>query len=292
LKLKVPDTFGKYRRLYQLGQGVMGETYVASGVEGSYEERVAVKVCFPGVSRKLKGANTLENREIHARIPRYLMVEPGKDYECYLVTHYFNVKASHREAFPEQTLEEIVEFFIEAAEAVVALNEAGIYHGNLKPENIQVHKLGAEVHPIIVDTGLRYVYTPSFHDFAKLKKIIPYMAPEVTDVFLGDDPHAPLPNDGPSEVYGFVASFLHSFTGAAPFLQDDEASVDEILASKKSRDYQVVVKNDPTSTLDIRNLNALIERGLSHDPSARHPSMAALHDALVACLTPLVVEED
>ena len=280
MKIKIPEMFGSYRRLYPLGKGAMGETFVASKRENGVEERVAVKVCYPSVTRKLKAATTASNKDIDPRIIRYLEVEPGVNYECHLVSHFFKIKPSYRDTFPDLMLEEIVEFFIEVCEALQALHGAGLTHGNLKPENVQVHKQKATYKPIIVDLGLRYVYDPQYFSPKVLRNILPYMAPELAKAFLESDAKSPLSITEVCDVYSVMATFCHALTGQAPFLFDDEESAEEILFAKNNRSYRLIVKNDPSSILDIRRLNEILAQSLSPDPSKRPQSMSELLEAL------------
>jgi serine/threonine kinase PknH len=280
LKVKIPEMFGAYRRLYPLGKGAMGETFVASKRENGVEERVAVKVCYPSVTRKLKAATTMSNKDIDPRIVRYIEIEPGIDYECHAVSHFFKIKASYRDTFEELMLEEIVAFYIEVCEALVALHGAGIIHGNLKPENIQVHRQKSHYRPMIVDVGLRYVYDESYFSPTILRTILPYMAPELGEAFVQGDPKMPLTLTENGDVYSVMASFCHSLTGQAPFLLDDEECPKEIFEAQKKRSYRFIVKNDPSSVLDIQKLNKILGDSLSPDSGARPQSMSELLSAL------------
>lgn len=284
MKLEVPERFGDYRRLYSLGQGLMGETFLAERADGANDERVAVKVCFPDLSKKLKGASKMMSKVPDRRLIRYLEIEPGVDYECYLITHYFNIEPSHRENFKDCGLEEIVEYYIEACEALEALHKIGVFHGNLKPENVQVRKREKKLEPLILDVGLRYLYNEVFHDFDALKSILPYMAPEVMEPFLAAESKKTLPATAASDVYSLACCLCHSLTGLTPFTDCDEETVDEIRESKQHREYQVVIKNDPTTVLDVEALNSTLQRCMHAKQEERIPGMASLRGALEKCL--------
>lgn len=144
---------GPYRILAQIGEGGMGTVYEAVRDDGQFEQRVAIKLLRPGVTRidrfeserrmlaQLRHpyiANLIDGGSVDG-IP-YIVMElvQGQPIDQYVRDHHLNL--NHR-----------LELFILVCEAVQHAHASLIVHRDIKPANILVTADGI---PKLLDFGI------------------------------------------------------------------------------------------------------------------------------------------
>ncbi len=182
--MAMPDHLGKYRILRPLGQGAMGEVFLAE--DPVLGREVAIKTIRPGGSF---GEDAWARFQHEARVvgglnhphivtiydfgddggTHYLVMEfvPGKDLENL-------VQAGH----PKVAL---IELLAQALEGLAIAHAKGIVHRDLKPANILVRTDGKRWLAKLTDFGVAKVEGTSLTQDGSFMGTLHYMAPEYLD---------------------------------------------------------------------------------------------------------------
>jgi serine/threonine-protein kinase len=138
---------GPYRLERMLGEGGMGEVWLASRADGLYQRRVALKLLRPGLADpKLRLRFTRERQILarleHPHIARLLDAGISEDSQPYLALEYVDGEPitdwcrAHL-----STLDARLRLFLQTCEAVSHAHANLIVHRDLKPSNILVTPL-------------------------------------------------------------------------------------------------------------------------------------------------------
>lgn len=171
---------------------------------------------------------------------------------------------------------EIVELFIQLAQALQAAHQVGIIHRDLKPENILVRN---EDHALLTDFGMATHPTMTTSmgidpgELATQQGMLlgtpAYMSPEQLDG------QAPLPA---SDQFSFCVTLYEALYGFRPYHAPSYQELLQVL--KQGQPVQ------PQSTTIPSGLFAILERGLLPRPDERYPSMQDLCMELARTLKP------
>ncbi|HEX5036736.1 MAG TPA: protein kinase [bacterium] len=207
---------GKYKVLKKLGEGFSGCVYLAEA-DG---RKVALKQMVLDQG-DLSAEETLENfkREFrtltklgHPHIVRILdFGYDSKEKFYYFTTEYIDgpdIFEATRKAAPER----IEEFFVQILRALSYLHSQGVYHFDIKPENILVSRdEGAK----LIDFGLT-----AFRAKGMLVGSPAYMAPESLV--------AAERRDGRVDLYSLGVTWYQCLTGKNPFQAEDSRKTLEL----------------------------------------------------------------
>jgi eukaryotic-like serine/threonine-protein kinase len=138
---------GPYRLERMLGEGGMGQVWLASRADGLYQRRVALKLLRPGLADpKLRLRFTRERQILarleHPHIARLLDAGISEDNQPYLALEYVDGEpitdwcCAHL-----STLDARLRLFLQTCEAVSHAHANLIVHRDLKPSNILVTPL-------------------------------------------------------------------------------------------------------------------------------------------------------
>lgn len=141
--------------------------------------------------------------------------------------------------------------FLEAADGLAAIHEAGVVHGDFKPENVLVDERGRAV---IIDFGLSRAFGDEGTSVAAAGGTPAYVAPEVITRGVVDPR---------SDQYAFAVSLLEALGGSRPTWSGGHLA-------------PLDVGEAPAA------LVAVARRALEPDPARRYPSMRDLARALRA----------
>lgn len=215
---------GRYRQLGRLGQGGMGEVYLAEDTELS-DEKVAIKFIPPimaGNARAIKGLrreaqmalqlshqNIIRLRDLHTDgQQKFLVMEhiDGKTLEDILVEN-------EDERF---TLEQLYPIAEQIAAGLDYAHSRNVLHRDLKPSNIMIDKSGRVV---LLDFGIAREMRDSYTRItgkespgADTSGTLPYMSPEQ---LMGEVPNAAM------DIYSFGAVLYECLSGNPPFSTGD-----------------------------------------------------------------------
>ncbi|MFD5425136.1 serine/threonine-protein kinase [Streptomyces sp. NPDC127084] len=205
-----PPRIGGYGLLARLGEGGMGEVFLARTASG---RALALKTVRPDVSREPGFAERFA-REIHTsdrvRSPWTVTVvdfSPPGHAPQWLATEYVPAPSlgewvQRHGPLPEPAVRVLAR---ELSAALVAVREAGVVHRDIKPGNIL---LGPE-RPLLIDFGIaRAVRDPRQTQTGAVIGTPGYLAPEQA---VGTAAGAP------ADVFSLAAVLVYAATGRGPF---------------------------------------------------------------------------
>ena len=215
------DKVGPYRILQRIGQGGMGEVFLAEQRE-PLRRRVALKVIKPGMdSRSVVARFELERQalammnhpciaQVHDAgttergLPFFVMeYVDGEPITSYCDRHKLSTK-------------ERIDLFLRVCEGVQHAHQKAILHRDLKPSNILVTLDGETAQPKIIDFGVAKATAQPLTKatlFTELGNIVgtpEYMSPEQADAGRQDI-------DTRSDIYSLGVLLYELLTGSLPF---------------------------------------------------------------------------
>src|SRR5690606_4964779 len=138
---------GPYRLERMLGEGGMGQVWLASRADGLYQRRVALKLMRPGLADPNLRLRFTRERQIlarleHAHIARLLDAGISSDQQPYLALDFVDGEPiTDWCRLREPTVEARLRLFLQVCEAVSHAHANLIVHRDLKPSNILVTPL-------------------------------------------------------------------------------------------------------------------------------------------------------
>jgi hypothetical protein len=271
---------GRYRIDCYLGGGGMASVYRATHVV--LEQSVAIKVVSPQI-RQLPGMAQRFLREARAatqlkseHVARVSDVGSMADGAPYMVMEYLDGRDLDAivESGEEITVEDAVDYVLQACEALAEVHGLGIVHRDLKPANLFLTK-GADGLPCVklIDFGISRTDSPlAAKDRAKLTQPDTvmgsprYMSPEQME--------SAGKADSRSDIYGIGAVLYELLTHKCP--HEGESFMDIYAAA-------TLGPPEPPSSLrgDVpKELDEVILRCLRIDPAERFMDAAELAAAL------------
>ncbi|MFB9069303.1 serine/threonine-protein kinase [Pseudofulvimonas gallinarii] len=148
---------GAYRLVEPLGQGGMGEVWLAERADGEYRQRVAVKLLKRGIDTQAVLRRFLQERSILARLNHPSIVrllDGGMSLDgrpWYAMEHVDGETITRWAARRALALGERVDLLAQVADAVAYAHAQLVVHRDLKPGNILVDAEGA---PHLLDFGI------------------------------------------------------------------------------------------------------------------------------------------
>ncbi len=285
--LEPGDKLGRYVVLEVLGAGGMGLVFAA--FDPVLDRQVAIKVLrvadrgsfgsSGGTSRLLREAQAMARLSHPNVVPVY---DVGSvDGSVFVAMELVRGLALDKWLVEKpRPWREQLELFLAAGRGLQAAHEAGLVHRDFKPANVLV---GADGRPRVTDFGLAHSTrahtpesTPKEHAVA-----LPGLAEALTQAgsimgtpgYMAPEQYTGAPTSPATDQYAFCASLYEALYGARPFPGTDLPTL-----ARLTQEGQV--PPPPQGSRVPPWLFPIIARGLSPDPAARHPSLAALLDAL------------
>ncbi|HEY3743864.1 MAG TPA: serine/threonine-protein kinase [Bryobacteraceae bacterium] len=155
-KGRIGETIGGYRLERELGHGGMGTVYLASRVDGEFEQQVALKVVSSHLRTLLFVERFRAERQIlanlnHPNITRLLDGGVSSSGDPYLAMEYVDGQPISR--YCDERLLDVparIRLFLEACSAVEYAHRNLVVHRDLKPGNLMVTSAGV---PKLLDFG-------------------------------------------------------------------------------------------------------------------------------------------
>ncbi len=257
LRLHLGDTVGRYEIRRALGRGGMGTVYAAR--DPKLERWVALKL--------LHATDGDEQERLLLEARALAQINDPHVVTVHDVGTWRQRVFLAMELLEGQTLlqwrtqstrswQDVLGVFLPAGRGLQAAHAAGLVHRDFKPSNVMITDDGRVV---VLDFGLAIEHDPrSESDPARPRSRVgtpAYMAPEQRR----GEPGSP-----GSDQFSYCVALLEALDGTLP-----PAAV----TSSRSAAF--------TGVPDVpQRLRRVLGRGLAHDPHARHPSMAALLEAL------------
>jgi len=148
---------GPYRLLHAIGEGGMGAVFLAERSDGSYEQRVAVKLIKRGMDsvaivRRFLRERSILARLVHPNIVRLLDGGLSADGRPYYAMEYVDGRTITDYAAAKQlSIRERVALIADVAETVAYAHTQLVVHRDLKPSNVLID---AEGRPRVLDFGI------------------------------------------------------------------------------------------------------------------------------------------
>jgi serine/threonine protein kinase len=223
----------------------------ASVLQVIREARAAMTICHPNVVQ-------IYDAGVENRVP-YIVMEllGGEDLACRL------------ERSGPLAIATTIDLLLPAIAGAAAAHAAGCIHRDLKPSNIFLADRSGTTEAVIVDFGIsKFVGIPVADGSvsAVLKGTPRYMAPEQVRGLV------PSPM---VDQYALGVVLYECVTGVTPFRSEDRFELQRAIVSAP------LVPPSEVNPLLPRELDEIVARALSRDPSARFPSLSAFGVALL-----------
>jgi len=259
---------GRYQIKRLLGEGGMGEVYVAH--DPDLDREVALKLLQPGLEPHGAGLSDRLVREAmamarlsHPNVVTVYDVGSFEDQVFIAMELVDGLTLSRWLHAQPRARHEIVEVFVAAGHGLAAAHRAGIVHGDFKPQNVLID---GEGRARVADFGLaRPIAMVPARPTRELAGTPAYMAPELLDG-AGADTR--------SDQFSFCVALYQALCGRLPFSGADPRALRDAMRASPSRSRW-------RQRAPGRVARAL-RRGLAEDPARRFSSM----DALLRELTP------
>jgi len=215
------DRVGSFKILERIGQGGMGNVYLADQTE-PIRRRVAVKVMRPGIDTENTLARFETERQAlalmnHPNIAKVFdagVTAKGRPY--FVMEHVPGRSITQHCDEHRLTTADRLELFSHVCDGVHHAHQKGVIHRDLKPSNILVTGTNGEGMPKIIDfgvakaTGQWLADHAAYTEVGRLVGTPEYMSPEQADPMSRD-------LDTRSDVYTLGIVLYEMLVGALPF---------------------------------------------------------------------------
>ncbi|MBL8916274.1 MAG: tetratricopeptide repeat protein [Archangium sp.] len=266
---------GRFVVLEPIGAGAIGEVF--SAWDSVLERAVALKWLYPALvgsegsqlrERLLAEARALAKVQHPNTVAVFDVVEWGATHVIVmeLVPHARTL----RQAVVDKSWRDITLLYADAARGLAAAHVARVIHGDFKPDNV----LLGDGRVRVCDFGLSRAMPVAANATADSRR----SSVSGTPAYLSPERWNGAPAEVATDAWAFCVSLYEALAGQLPFVERD---VEGRLAE---------VKKGPPAIATARRvppaLVALLQRGLSLEPSARFASMDELVHALDAITVP------
>ena len=260
-----------------LGKGGMGEVSLME--DSKLDRKVAVKMMRPDVKRSSRESIEMRHRFVreakaagklsHPNIVTIYDSFEGEDGVAYIVMEYVEGRTltsfTHKETLSVPQIKHVI---IGALEGLQYAHENGVFHRDIKPDNIMISQKTGVVK--VMDFGVARVVESEMTATGSVLGTPSYMSPEQMS---GEKV------DGRSDVFSLGVVLYELLAGTRPFTG---GSLSEIMMA--------VLQNNPPppSTIDpARNVSPewdpIVLKALSKDPEERYQSANEFAEAVRRC---------
>jgi serine/threonine protein kinase/tetratricopeptide (TPR) repeat protein len=295
--LEIGALVGPYRLIEQIGEGGMGDVFLAERADGLFTHRVAIKVTRASLRDASAARRFSAERQIlaslqHAHIVTLLDGGVSPSADAYLVMEYVD-------GVPLTTfcrtlgLEERLRLIRQVCGAVQYAHQRGIVHRDLKPGNILVTSDGVAK---VLDFGVAKLLEPSVGTEPTLTRAFPG---PLTPNYASPEQLRGLPVTTATDVYALGVVTYEIVTGKKPY---DTAgkTMDQVLSlvldTEPTRPSAIASTTDPYLPRREKlkgDLDAIVLKAMSKEPERRYGSAGELGDDIDRFLSgrPVVAQE-
>ena len=223
---------GRYKILSKLGQGGMGEVYLAEDTR--LRRNVALKILPADVAadrvrmerfvQEAKAASALN----HPNIITIYEIDQTESGHFIAIEYIDGQTLRQRAANSSMTVGDVLDIAIQATSALAEAHEAGIVHRDIKPDNIMIRRDGIVK---VLDFGLAKLSeqpSPVFVDSEAPTSINIKTEPGVvlgTAVYMSPEQARGLPVDARTDIFSFGIVLYEIIAGRLPFKGSDRVEV-------------------------------------------------------------------
>jgi eukaryotic-like serine/threonine-protein kinase len=266
-----------YRLLRRIGEGGMGEVYLAERTDGHFEQRVALKLLrYAGPASDLH-RRFLRERQILARlehpgIARLLDGGSAADGTPFFALEY--VEGEPITSFCESrhlTVEDRLALFAAVCAAVQYAHGRLVVHRDLKPSNILVD---ADGRPRLLDFGIAKLLDEESSEETSLTRT--HMRP-MTPEYASPEQVRGEPITTATDVYALGVLLYQLLTGRRPYGGDTRDAMVHAVLTADPPAPSAAAKADPALVRRLRgDVDAIVLTALRKEPERRYASAEAL----------------
>jgi tetratricopeptide (TPR) repeat protein/tRNA A-37 threonylcarbamoyl transferase component Bud32 len=267
------ETLGHYRVHRKLGEGGMGEVYLAEDL--TLKRKVAIKVISPDLVRnegrreRFIQEATLAASIDHPHIAAIYAIDQAGD-RTYIAMEYIRGETL-RELLKTgpPPLRRVLDLAIQIADALAKVHLHGVTHRDLKPENVIVSDDG---YAKVIDFGLAKLteHVPVAADVATATGMQVRTAEGLvlgTFAYMSPEQARGARVDARSDIFSFGVLLHELLTGIAPFRRDSAAETVSAILTTTPPDVAV------SDAAIAPELQRIVRKSLMKDAEARYQSM-------------------
>lgn len=267
----LPDRFGAYRVLRELGRGGMGVVYLGARDDHRFDKQVAIKVVsgdvvHPAVFRRFEDERRILASLDHPNIAPLLDAGTTEGGLPYVVMEYVEGESIDGYCSTRRlAVRERLGLFLQVCGAVQYSHQHLVVHRDIKARNILVTPDGV---PKLLDFGIAKLLEPGGIDGSRTRTAFRVMTPESAspEQVRGE------PVTVATDVYSLGVLLYRLLTGGSPYrggMTTDAEIAHAICDEVPLRPSDAVVQGrDLRGDLDLITLKALRK-----DPARRYPSV-------------------
>ena len=257
---------GKFELLRSLGQGAMGEVFLAR--DPAIGREVAVKTILASstagegarerFAREAKAAGTLSHPGI------VTIHEFGEDQGVLYLAMEFVEGDDLQELLAARELSkaDLLEVLAQVSEALAYAHRKGVLHRDVKPSNIRVSREGGRLQAKLMDFGIARMSESTLTSAGLLMGTVAYLAPEYVKTGQAE---------ARGDLFAVGVMLYQGLTGQLPFAGDTTPTILYRLVHEPPRPLP------PSAFAGVGpGLRSLLDRALAKEPSQRHPDGDAL----------------
>ena len=268
----IGTTVGPYRVLDKIGEGGMGEVYLAD--DERLHRRVALKVLplefvsdgdrVERFEREVRAVGALNHPNI---LTLFDLGRAGDQY--FMATEFVDGRTlravmQERGALP---LAEAIGIIVQGAEALACAHAAGIVHRDIKPENLMIRRDG---YVKLLDFGLATIIEPSTSTSATttIKTALTSAGMVLGTVdYLSPEQARAQSVDSRTDIFSLAVVLFEMLTGVRPFRGSTTTDTIAAILLSDPPPLGAFLADAPAS------LEAILARALAKDRDARYPTV-------------------
>jgi serine/threonine-protein kinase len=275
----------RYRVIRRLGEGGMGQVYLAEHI--AIERRIALKVLRAEYAHRGEMVTRFQQEAISAsriKHPNVLDVfDFGRlDNGCFfLAMEYLEGNDLAEEMGQRRVIDPItgVRIALEVCRGLGAAHAKGVVHRDLKPENVFIQRTSDGEETIkIVDFGIASLRTNEEAAGSQRKRLTRTGMIFGTPEYMAPEQAAGKRADHRADIYALGIMMFEMFTGAVPFVDETFLGV----LAKHATEVPPAMSSILPELAISPQLQSVVMKALAKNPGERYESMADFAHAIQA----------
>ncbi|HZI86363.1 MAG TPA: protein kinase [Pyrinomonadaceae bacterium] len=269
-KLRVGQVVNHYEILAAIGEGGMGEVYLAK--DTVLGRRVALKLLPEYVSkdpdrlRRFKQEARTASTLSHPNVCVVHEIGQSDDGRPFITMEYIEgVTLRQRMQDRPMKLNEAIDIAIQIADALTAAHEAGIVHRDIKPENIIIRRDG---YLKVLDFGLAKLTEPTrLNTNDSMSTLLVHSSPGMvmgTAAYMSPEQARGLPVDEHTDIWSLGVVLYEMVSGQPPFTGPTPTDVVVAIVEKEQKPLSEQVEDVPYE------LERIVRKALRKDTDQRY----------------------